>query len=285
MSAIARRLGRVAVCLLALAAGADACADPRIRELDYDDRKVVRIDGCFGFQTMVEFAADERIENVGLGEAAHWLVVPNKRANLLFVKPAYRNSHSNMTVVTDRRRYSFELVASDSPDCRRGRVVYDLRFRYPEDVAARAAAAAVAATAAQAGGQAPVQASAALPAPAQRNSAYSFSGARENVPLRVFDDGRSTYFQWADASSTPAVYALASDGSQTPLTFTRRGDYLVADQIAPAFALRRGNAVAQLFNDGFRAPALDAQSPQPRAAAAASARRPAWWPRKTDDAH
>jgi len=280
MTTCTRRVGRAALCLLALAAVADACADPRIRELDYDDRKVVRIDGCFGFQTMVEFAADERIENVGLGEAAHWLVVPNKRANLLFVKPAYRTSHSNMTVATDRRRYSFELVASDSPDCRRGRVVYDLRFRYPEEAAARATAA----TAAVASAQAEVQASAALPAPAQRNSAYSFSGARENVPLRVFDDGRSTYFQWADDSSTPAVYALASDGSETPLAFTRRGDYLVADQIAPAFALRRGHAVAQLFNDGFRTPALDAQSPQPRAAAAAPARRPAWWRRKTADA-
>ncbi len=247
---------------LAAAAG-QAHADVRIRKLAYDADAIVRLDGCFGFQTMIEFGPDERIENVGLGEAAQWLVSPNKRANMLFVKPAYRTTHSNMTVTTDRRRYAFELVARDSAACRQGRVAYSIRFAYSDDPAAPPLVAAQAASA---------PAEPAVPPPEQRNAAYTFSGARENVPQRVFDNGRATFFRWSEGASTPAVFALANDKSETPVSFTSQGDYLVAPQVAPAYVLRRGNAVAVLYNDAYQTLNLDAGSPQLRPEATAEAR-------------
>jgi len=241
--------------LLALAACAAAAtsahADGRIRQIAYDPNAVVRLEGCFGFQTMVEFGADERIENVGLGEASQWLVSPNKRANMLFVKPAYRSTHSNMTVSTDRRLYAFELVAQDGPACRRGAVVYALRFAYKD--------APVVETSAPAPPPEP-----AFNAPEVRNTAYTFTGARENVPMRVFDNGQGTYFRWAEGTTTPAVFAVSGDQSESLVSFSAKGDYLVADVVAPAFILRRGNAVAVLHNDAYQTPALDAASPQPR---------------------
>ncbi|MBI1682858.1 TrbG/VirB9 family P-type conjugative transfer protein [Caulobacter hibisci] len=242
--------------LAALAPLAAAQADSRIRFVDYDDAVVVRVDGCFGFQTMIEFAPGERIENVGLGDAAQWLVAPNKRADMLFVKPAYRTSHSNMTVSTDKRRYSFELVARPTAACAKGQVVYDLRFRYAADPAADLAGAAPAP---------PVATEPAMPPPEQRNAAYTFTGAAETVPMRVFDNGQATFFRWSEGTTTPAVYAVAADKSESLVSFTSQGDWLVASQVAPAFVLRRGNAVAVLHNDAYQTPALDAASPQPRA--------------------
>lgn len=231
-------------------------ADSRIRVVDYDDAVVVRVDGCFGFQTMIEFAPGERIENVGLGDAAQWLVAPNKRADMLFVKPAYRTSHSNMTVSTDKRRYSFELIAKPTAACAKGQVVYDLRFRYAPDPAAELAGAAPAP---------PATAEPEVPPPEQRNAAYTFTGAVETVPMRVFDNGHATFFRWSEGATTPAVYAVAADKSESLVSFTSQGDWLVASQVAPAFVLRRGNAVAVLHNDAYQTPALDAASPQPRA--------------------
>jgi hypothetical protein len=102
-----------------------------IRDVNYDPNAVIRLVGCIGFQTAVEFSADEHIENVGMGAASRWLVVPNKRADLLFVEPAVALTHSNMTVVTDRHRYYFELVSRDSNACHRGAVIYSLRLHYP----------------------------------------------------------------------------------------------------------------------------------------------------------
>jgi hypothetical protein len=102
-----------------------------IRDVNYDPNGVVRLAGCVGFQTTIEFPADEHLENVGMGVASRWLVVPNKRADLLFVEPAVALSHSNLTVVTDRHRYYFELVSRDSGSCSRGDVTYSLRLHHP----------------------------------------------------------------------------------------------------------------------------------------------------------
>ena len=102
-----------------------------IRDVNYDPNAVIRLAGCVGFQTTVEFPADERIENVGMGAASRWLVVPNKRAALLFVEPAIALNHTNMTVVTDRHSYYFELVSGDSAACHRGAVTYGLRLHSP----------------------------------------------------------------------------------------------------------------------------------------------------------
>lgn len=260
-----------AAVLLALSAS-QAQADARIRKLAYEPDAIVRLEGCFGFQTMVEFGPDERIENVGLGEAAQWLVSPNKRSNMLFVKPAYRTTHSNMTVSTDRRRYAFELVARDTPACRRGAVAYSVRFTYPDEPAAPLVTA-------QAN---PTPPEPVVPPPEQRNAAYTFSGARENVPQRIFDNGRATYFRWTEGATTPAVFALAADKSESPVSFTSQGDYLVVALVAPAFVLRRGNAVAVLHNDAYQTPSLDAGSPQPRPEAVAeTAKRDLFGRRRT----
>jgi type IV secretion system protein VirB9 len=245
-----------------------ALADGRIREVDYDDKQVVRLDGCFGFQTTIEFARGERIENVGIGDAAQWLVVPNKRADMLFVKPAYRVSHSNMTVSTDRRRYNFELSARDSAACKAGTVVYNLRFKYPAEPAPPPEVAVGLGELAKAEPAPPVE-----PPPEQRNAAYTFTGAKENIPVRVFDNGRATYFRWAEGTTTPAVYAIAADKTESLVSFSASGDYLVVPQVAPSFILRRGNAVAVLYNDAYQTPALDAASPQPRDVAEAAPRK------------
>lgn len=271
---MAERMRRTGLFVLLACATTAQAKDARIREEAYDPGRVVRLEGCIGFQTMIEFGATESIENVGLGDASRWLVVPNKRANLLFVKPAYASSHSNMTVSTNRHRYSFELVARPSDKCRRGIVVYDLRFRYP---AAENAPPPVAPPPTES-----AQASPPIAPPAQRNRDYTFTGAREEVPQRVFDDGQRTWFRWADGAATPAVYAVGTDKSETLVNFTSHGDYLVADQVAPAFVLRRGNAVATLYNDAYQLPALDAGSPQPRASTAKPARHGflSWFKRK-----
>ncbi len=229
-----------------------ASADDRIQQIEFNPERVVRIDACLGFQTMIEFASDERIENVGVGDAQQWLVVPNARADLLFIRPTQAQSHSNMTVATSRRRYIFELIAEATPACHRGDAPYYLRFHYAD----------LAAPVVQTASESPASVSGAAQ---QRNAAYTFSGAAENVPQRIFDDGHATYFRWADGSATPAVFTVAADGSETPTNFVSRGDYLVVDQIAPRFVLRKGEKVTTLFNDGYTAaPALDAQSPRPR---------------------
>ena len=85
-----------AALLAATALGSPPCPrcaeDPRLVERLYDADEVVRIEGRANVQATIRFAEDEHIENVAIGDSQAWQVTPNKRANLLFVKPLSRRA-------------------------------------------------------------------------------------------------------------------------------------------------------------------------------------------------
>ena len=81
--------------------------DPHIQRVLYNPEQVVALHGAIGWQIMIEFNGDERIENVSIGDSLAWQVTPNKRARMLFLKPLLRKGATNMTVVTSLRRYAF----------------------------------------------------------------------------------------------------------------------------------------------------------------------------------
>ena len=99
--------------LLVLLTGAElpvpGLRDAHIQTVFHDDDQVVQLIGALGWQITVEFAADERIETVSIGDALAWQVTPNKRARNIFLKPLIKGAATNMTVITDRRRYVFAL--------------------------------------------------------------------------------------------------------------------------------------------------------------------------------
>lgn len=221
----------------ALAADAPrpGAVDPRIRTVVYDPDQVVRLTGYFGIQTMLEFAADERIENVSIGDSLGWQVTPNKKANLLFLKPLDRTAATNMTVVTDRRRYVLELVVA-GPKASTKDLAYVVRFLVPAP--------------------APVFVAPPPPAPAApvaRNSAYSVKGDAAIQPAKVFDDGAATYFAWAAQADLPAVFVVNADGVEGLANAAVRDGYLVVDQLAPRFVLRSGKASLTVTNGAFSA--------------------------------
>ena len=105
---------------------APGSGDPRIQNVLYDADQVVQLQGAPGFQIDVEFAADETIENVAVGDSAAWQVTPNRRGDHLFVKNLISGVTTNMTVVTTARTYFFELAPLSG-----GQMAYTVRFRYP----------------------------------------------------------------------------------------------------------------------------------------------------------
>ena len=221
----------------------------RIKTVEFSDNAVLMIEGCSNFQTTVMFGAGEQIENVGLGDANLWQVMPNKRGDLLFVKPLVAQAFSNMTVITARRTYNFELRSATDAACRRGDVVYTLRFHYPDLPAAQPAMTA--------------DPEAALPPPEKRNASYTYAGDKDLVPFRIFDDGKSTYFLWAKGVATPAIYVIGSDDKESLVNYANHGEYVAVDLVGKAFVLRRGEHSVRLNNEAFVVPKLDARSPQP----------------------
>jgi len=230
----------------ALIAQGPARADERIQTHPYAGNEVVRIDGRTGVQATIQFAEGEAIENVAIGDSQTWQVTPNKRADLLFVKPVTAGARTNMTVVTDRRTYFFDLVASP-----RAKPIYLLRFTYKEEPKKEAAAPAAAALAALNPAEQAVVAGApdALPAdPAMLNFAWNPKGDARVLPARVYDDGNATYLLWSEKSQVPAILTLNEKGEEGPINYAVRGRTIVIDEVPRVLLLRSGKASATLVN-------------------------------------
>lgn len=254
------------------APAASWAADERILTLAYKPDEVVRIEGRMGVQATISFGEGEHIENVAIGDAEKWQITPNKRADLLFVKPLGATARTNMTVVTDQHTYFFDLVAAP-----RAKPLYLLRFTYPnaakpQDAATKAALAAKAADASLnpaerqlLGGEAPVD-------PALLNFAWKREGTARLLPARVYDDGSSTYLLWTADQQVPAILIRNDKGEEGPVNFAVRGNTIVLDSVPQVIVLRTGKAQALLKNQAEpRKAPLPATAPPPSAQTAADA--------------
>jgi len=253
MTRALKRLGPtvgMAVALFAAALTAPARAeDPRLVERLYDPAQVVKIEGKANVQAVIQFGESERIENVAIGDSQSWQVTPNKRANLLFVKPLADRASTNMTVVTDKRTYLFDLVASPA----HRNPLYVLAFTYPEKP--EEAQPALADAAAPVEGASPLEMAAATDPyavvdPAELNFAWTPKGDPNLLPQRVYDDGEATFLTWPLGTPLPAILVRDFAGTEGPVNFAVRGDMIVVDGVPREIVLRSGEDVATLSNEG-----------------------------------
>ena len=232
-----RKVSFAALAVLGCAA-ANAAGDNRIRSLVYDPDRIVQVLGRTGIQSTIQFDGDERIQNVAVGDSSKWQVTPNHGATLLFVKPLAPRVRTNMTVVTDRRTYMFDLVAGDKWTT----PVYALKFSYPNDKAAEPAVKPVEQAQAAAVQQQPATMTA-----DKLHFDWQSRGERKLIPARVFDDGTSVYLSWNRETPLPAILTMSENRKEGPLNYRMSGEYIVVSPIPQNMVLRYDNRVAMLW--------------------------------------
>lgn len=215
-------------------------SDDRLLEVRYDESRVYRVEGKPKVQATIRFGEDETIENVAIGDSNAWQVTPNKRANLLFVKPLLARVTTNMTVVTDKRTYLFDLVASPS-----AQPLYVLSFKYPD-----APKLVVDPSAQLAQASPPAVEPAAAVDPALLNFAWIKSGDKKLLPENVFDDGEAVFLSWPEGRAVPAILVTNSEGTEGPVNFTVRGTTIVVDGVPAQLVLRSGRDKAAVVHAG-----------------------------------
>lgn len=218
---------------------AHAAVDPRLKSVHYEADKVVQVQGRLGYQSMIEFGQGESIENVAVGDSAAWQVTPNKRANLLFLKPLMAKAKTNMTVITDQRTYLFDLSVASSGNA----PMYNMRFTYgPKRAAQPQQRLAYPSLLASAPAAAPAVAHPKL------NYDWKRKGDKEILPARYYDDGRALYLQWSAGASMPALYERDGKGRESLVNYRSQGQFIVVDEVPEMLVMRLGKKEALLVN-------------------------------------
>lgn len=209
--------------------------DPRMRVVEYRANDVVHLDGFVGYAIHLEFATGESLVNVAAGDMGALEI--GSEAQHLWLKPKFAPAHTNISVVTNRRVYQFDYVAHRFGPSSSERLVYSIRFHYPEVAVLKTAK-----------NEPPPKLI--LPPPRPQNLNYWYCGAPTLRPSRVYDDGVQTHLVFGPRSDIPALFVKDADG-ESLVNFTVGGDEVVIHRIARQFVLRRGQLVGCLENRGF----------------------------------
>ncbi|MGO7078572.1 P-type conjugative transfer protein VirB9 [Rhizobium johnstonii] len=230
-----------------------ASQDSRVRFIDYQPYNITKIVGTLRSSVQIEFAADEEIAHVALGNSVAWEVAP--AGNILFLKPRENQPVTNISVVTTRRdgstrSYQMELTVRDGTVEAGQNTYFYVKYRYPMDEAERRRLETAArAQAAQAGEADKVLALHEAYGP--RNWRYSAQGSAALEPQAVYDNGKVTTFAFAGNQEMPAIFMENSDGSESLVPKSVENNLVLVHAISRKFILRRGGDVLCVFNEAY----------------------------------
>ncbi|MGL6551434.1 TrbG/VirB9 family P-type conjugative transfer protein [Aeromonas hydrophila] len=206
-------------------AGAGSSFDSRIQRVEYNPDDVIKVMVKKGTASVVQFAQDEKITGVGLGDPEAWNVSVIK--NLIFFRPTVDdNPDTNVAIVTNKRNYSFDLISTKKIP------TYMLRFSYPKPENKNLLAARAKNIPCSDGGTV--------------NGVYEARGDMSISPYQVWDDGRFTCLRWKNTKDLPIAYRVNSEGAEFLVNTHMENNTMVIHEIAPSFILRLGNSVLEL---------------------------------------
>ncbi len=219
----------------------------RIKIINYMPNTVFKFVGFYEYQSIIEFGLDEEIDTISMGTPTPWQIVP--AGNRIFIKPVEDNATTNMTVITNKRMYFFEMIAEEATGVNDPRLSFVVKFIYPEQYSlstggeGSSTSGAVTTISQNMGPD--------LSKPELYNFNYSISGQAKNIePLQVFDDGEFTYFKFRDLNTElPAIFLVKRDNTEGLVNFRINAGYVVVERVADRFTLRHGADTLCVFNE------------------------------------
>jgi type IV secretion system protein VirB9 len=224
-------------------------ADARIRSAPYDGNQVYRVRGFVGYQIDFEFEPGETFVGLGAGDMEGLSYFGQD--NHLFLKPKAAKVATNLTVLTNRRRYQIDYTAaSQRPGADDQDVIYALRFVYPP----------VALSAAERSAKRIESALDEASAKRPQNIDYWYCGSPDLKPTAASDDGVHTRLRFAANADLPAVFVRNADDTESLLNFSLEGGDVIIHRVAHRLILRRGKLTGCIVNQGFAGSGLRLES-------------------------
>lgn len=212
--------------------------EKKFRAFIYNPNDVYRYVGHYTYQGFIEFGEGEDITTISIGDQSLWLF--QQLGNRLFLKPIAKNADTNMTVMTAKRVYHFELTARAATGIDDKDLIFVVKFIYPDDKDKN-----ILEFPKQAMGDEPDMRDLSI-----YNFNYEFTGEPNIAPIKVFDNGTFTYMQFSKANpEIPAIFSVDSAGFEELVNFRVAGDYIIIERVAAQFTLRNGPDIVCVYNN------------------------------------
>jgi len=243
--------------------------DSRIKTLVYNPNEVFELRFYYGYQSFIEFADSEEIEMISIGESFSWRITPAGKR--LFIRPLEVSAHTNMTVITNKRTYHFDIKSGEYSGKEDEELVYTVRFYYPQINQPLPIPPQLAISSSPKISKTTIR----KPTPAGRidenekksnilaisgnsdgldlNFDYSVAGKSDNImPLKVYDNGRETLMQFPnDNINVPTINAVDLFGEEHQLNYTIRDNYVVIPTVEKQLTLRSADSLLCIYNNNL----------------------------------
>ncbi|MFT4967133.1 MAG: type IV secretion system protein VirB9 [Candidatus Deianiraeaceae bacterium] len=211
--------------------------DSRFKVFPYMENGVYEVIALYDNTTYIEFDENEIVASITNPKDDSWQLLPQK--NKLFLKPIASNADTQFTVMTNKRMYFFEMYAKEPSDVFDDNYTFYYQFTYPTEEEQKTIRR---------------YSKSLLPnldlEPEKYNFNYTITGHSSLYPLKIFDDGEFTYFEFRDRGGViPAIFLVDSENYESLVNFRMVGSYLVVETISPRFTLRNGSDIVCVFNE------------------------------------
>jgi type IV secretion system protein VirB9 len=214
-------------------------SEKKFRSFVYNPNDVYRYLGHYTYQGFIEFEGDESISTISMGNPSLWLF--EHLGNRLFLKPVgENNSETNMTVITNKRVYHFELLAKEAKGITDKDLVFVVKFVYPDEKDKNIVKFP----------PVPESDEPDLRDLTKYNFDYKYTGEPNIAPMKIFDNGEFTYFQFSKKNAEiPAVFTVDAQGYESLVNYRAAGDYIIIERVAPQYTLRNGSDIVCVYNN------------------------------------
>ena len=205
--------------LYAETTGKGGTYDRRITSATYFEGQVYKLITAVKTISLVEVGVGERIKSIAIGDTESFKVVKLDGDNLFTIKPVQRGASTNMTVETNRRVYFFRVVENGGAGAN-----YALKLIVGTPPKARKSA--------------QIE---------QTLTPYKYAIAQKSKnidfrPVKIWDDGEKTYFEFAKSSPIPALFRADTFGLEHSTNTQTQGRQIIATSRSKRWVLRLGDA-------------------------------------------
>jgi type IV secretion system protein VirB9 len=222
--------------------------DSRIKTFIYSENEIYNLKFRIGYNSIIEFSQDESIETISLGDPYPWKLTPLDRR--LFMKPIEPGVKTNMTVITNKRIYLFEIESDVSSGIDSIDVVHVARFFYPtqtldkiEDKNYLASTSKLKEILAEKQTTNEVD---------SINIKYSFAGKQNtSTPIEIFDDKKRTYLRFKNGVSYQdlKIFMPRTKTQKVPVRYKKTGDFIILEGVYSKILVEYKKESTEIFND------------------------------------